>query len=375
MWWFRLSSTTLRLLLGQPLFFIFLTVYNFHMNISSAYGASGILFNSNSQVPLVEGQTIKVSVLKNNGDGTCLVSFCGGKFNIKTEKQLASGDTFAADVSFVDGKVQLTPSKEMLFSSSFLRFMESNDLVPDGMTVKLLQFMEQSGFKVDKKIILRSRSVALNFIGKEKIAAEIACMLLEKGIEPTEERVRQLIFHTENPEEQDSQGSSAGEDGENAGDGENQDDEGFIEGIYSVPPVKKSGLLGFLNHLRSGETQRHWVVLPYRWDCGKTEAHGLIRILMNPELKKTEKIQINCEMPCKKYFFVLYFEESKVKEVRFCSLPPPLTSEIHNEEMRLGELFCSGMNGSSVRVTYSALAYSDGLYSTPEIPFSFEDMA
>ena len=153
----------------------------------------------------MEGQTIKVSVLKNNGDGTCLVSFCGGKFNIKTEKQLASGDTFAADVSFVDGKVQLTPSKEMLFSSSFLRFMESNDLVPDGMTVKLLQFMEQSGFKVDKKIILRSRSVALNFIGKEKIAAEIACMLLEKGIEPTEERVRQLIFHTENPEEQDGQ--------------------------------------------------------------------------------------------------------------------------------------------------------------------------
>ena len=96
---------------------------------------------------------------------------------------------------------------------------------------------------------------------------------------------------------------------------------------------------------------------------------------MNPELKKTEKIQINCEMPCKKYFFVLYFEESKVKEVRFCSLPPILSSEIENEEKRLGELFCSGMNGNSVPVTYSDLAYSEGLYSSSEIPFSFEDIA
>ncbi len=345
------------------------------MNISSASGASGILFNSNSQVPLVEGQTIKVSVLKNNGDGTCLVSFGGGKFNIKTEKQLASGDTFAADVSFIDGKVQLTPSREMPFSSSFLRFLESNGLVPDGVTVKILQFMEQSGFRIDRKIIQKSRSVALNFPGKEKIASEIACMLLEKGIEPTEERVRQLIFHTGNPEGQGGQESSAEKKDENDDGKRDSDDEDFIEGIYSVPPVKKSGLLGFLNHLRAREIQSHWVVLPYQWDCGKTETHGLIRLLINPELKKTEKIQINCEMPCKKYFFVLYFEESKVKEVRFCSLPPPLTSEIRSEEMRLGELFCSGMNGDSVRVTYSALAYSDGLYSTSEIPFSFEDIA
>ena len=347
------------------------------MNISSPYGASGILFNSNSQVPLVEGQTIKVDVIKNNGDGTCLVSFGGGKFNIKTRRTLEAGDSFAADVSFMDGKVHLTPSDERLFSSSFIRFMESSGFVPDGITAKILQFMEQSGVMIDRKFMQKAHSVALNFPGNEKAAGEIACMLLEKGIEPSEDKVRELLLLLDSREvvEDQSGGNGSAYEGDGKKQAESKGDGDLQERLYSVQPVRKEGLLAFLNHCRIRNSQKHWIVLPYEWQMGKKNARGLIRILINPDLETTEKLQINCEISCKKYYFMVYYEESKVKEVRFCSLPPLLTSEIKNEEKRLGELFCSGMNGDSVPVTYSALAYSEGLYSSSEIPFSFEDIA
>ena len=54
------------------------------MNVSFTGGMSSI-YNSdynagNPKVVLADGQKISVTVLKNNGDGTCLVSFGGGKF-------------------------------------------------------------------------------------------------------------------------------------------------------------------------------------------------------------------------------------------------------------------------------------------------------
>ncbi|MBQ0039115.1 MAG: hypothetical protein KBS64_01645 [Treponema sp.] len=341
------------------------------MNVSSA-GSAQSLYNLNSSPVLIaDGQTIKVTCLKNNGDGTCLVSFGGGKFNVRTERPLAQGEVFAAVVKDVDGKIQLQPSEEKVFSDSFVRFMTANGFVPDEITAKVFQFMEQSGVRIDMKFMQKARAVALNFPGKEKAAAEIACMLLEKGIEPTEENVGALLVYLDPEKNQDGDSGSALE---NEGDDGEQDDVVFLEKLYKVLPCRKSGLLSFMNHYRTAGTSKHWVVLPYEWQLGEKKAGGLIKLLLNPDLGTTEKIQINCKISCKSYHFVLYLMESKVKEVRFCSLPPLLSSEILKEEKRLGELFCSGMNGDSVPVTYSALAYSEGLYSSSETPFSFEDI-
>ena len=68
-------------------------------------------------------------------------------------------------------------------------------------------------------------------------------------------------------------------------------------------------------------------------------------------------------------------KQSKVNEVRFCTLPPLLASDIQNEERRLGELFGSGMNQDcSVTVTYSPLALIQGLYSSNEEPRVYESI-
>ena len=352
------------------------------MNVSFTGGMSSI-YNSdynagNPKVVLADGQKISVTVLKNNGDGTCLVSFGGGKFNVKCQKEFHAGQTFEATVSEAGGKIQLQPAEEKIFAASFVRFMEGNGLVPDAVTAKVFEFMEQSGVKIDKGILQKSRAVALNFPGHEKAAAEIACMLMEEGLEPKEETVRRLLLYLDYTENNPDKPAKEKEEQKEqcAGKKESTCNEPlFLDGVYSVLPCRKPGILSFMNQYKTKGTCKHWLVLPYEWQLENKSARGFIKLLLDTELNFTEKIQINCEFPCKKYFFVLYLNHSKVKEVRFCSLPPLLTSDIHTEERRLGELFCSGMNGNSVPVTYSSLAYSEGLYSSSEVPFSFEDIA
>ena len=114
--------------------------------------------------------------------------------------------------------------------------------------------------------------------------------------------------------------------------------------------------------------------MPYEWQYEKKDgengeintAKGVIRVLLDTETQKIEKIALNCKTTLTNYFFVLYYTTSKVKEVRFCTLPPLLPSR--GEELRLGELLRSGMNlDSSVAVTYSTSAYCDG-FCTEETP-------
>ncbi len=120
---------------------------------------------------------------------------------------------------------------------------------------------------------------------------------------------------------------------------------------------RKDGILTLSNHIKNKENELHWITLPFEWNYHNTKWNGEIRVLINTILKSTEKIKIKCSNMCKKYSFMLYFKGSKVSEIRFCTLPPLLTSQISDEEKRLGEMFCSGMNDNSVAVIYSALAF------------------
>ena len=87
-------------------------------------------------------------------------------------------------------------------------------------------------------------------------------------------------------------------------------------------------------------------------------------------------MQINASFPLKKYFFVLKFKQSKVLEVRFCTLPSLLPSEIRSEELRLGGYFNSGMNQDNpVAVTYSALALTQGICTECKPPAFIEEDA
>lgn len=336
-------------------------------------------------VTLSEGDIVSVKVLKSLGSGMYAVSFRGVRIAVRSERPLSAGSVLRLRVAS-DGDARILLKPEPLGAvggepavpdgrtpALFAEYLAGHGIVPDAVTERIVQFLLQSGAKIDRNIIAKARSVSLLFPGNEERAAEIASLLLEKGISPSEESVRSLLAVLDGSGKEGSCPEN-GEDHEPAG-GEDSG-AGFLKKLYSVLPVQKPGMLALANQLRPADARdKHWIMLPFEWHTGEKPASGLIRILLGSALQPAEKIQISCEFECKKYFFVLYLNKDKVKEVRFCSLPPLLTSCIHSEEKRLGELFCSGMNGSSVPVTYSALAFSDGLCAAQEIPLSFKSVS
>lgn len=397
-------------------------------------------FSGLQAVPLKDGSFVAVNVLKNNGSGSYLISFAGSRFNVKSKVALEPGEKFLAKLSVQENKVFLSPQKslnqiEETENSNFLNKTQNADLVkilleyglvPDSITIKIMQFLQQGNFSLDKNLMQKARIIALNFPGNEKKAAEIAISLFEKGVNANVQIVKKfldsLFVSDENPEnsprgqknfgqpensprEQKNFGEpeNSSREQQNFGQAENPNQEQqnlhsqnpqqkqknqnlqtLLKNIFGSVPENSPGLLSLFNQI-SEKSDKHWILLPYEWNFtrknGKSvKTSGFIRLLLNKSLKTVEKISVNCDVKnsSKKwtnYFFVLYLNSSKVKEVRFCTLPALLTSQISFEERRLGELFSSGMNlDDSVTVTYSPLTLIEGLFSDSEIPLTFNKL-
>ena len=426
---------------------------------------------------LKDGSSVAVNVLKNNGNGTYLVSFAGSRFNVKSKIPLENGQKFVAKLSVRENKVFLSPQKflnqiqetenlnfanKISQNAELSKILAEFGLEPDSITIKIMQFLQQGNFSLDKNLMKKARIIALNFPGNEKKAAEIAISLFEKGINANIQLVKKILdslfVPTENLEDKNSKDNSDSENSKNQQNHENekknssskeqnfsqqkkssrqsenfeqnqqtssqtenisqqlkltfqseissqsenpqiknaenqknllknQQNQNFqilLKNLYGEISENSPGLLSFFN--QTGEkSEKHWILLPYEWNFTKkngksVKSNGFIRLLLNKSLKTVEKIGINCEIKnsSKKwtnYFFVLYLNSSKVKEVRFCTLPTLLTSQISFEERRLGELFSSGMNSNdSVTVTYSPLTLIEGLFADSEIPAVFNKL-
>lgn len=369
---------------------------------------NNIFFNSQlaQNVSLKEGQSVFVRVLSDNGGGQYTVSFANSRFNVSCQSKLSLGQTFNASVHFgADGKILLEPFSKMaggaslgsvgtganvgaLFSpyggnadfSSLYNMLSAEGFVPDELSAKLFLFLQQTGVRIDRTLMAKARSLALRFPGKERQAAEAAALLMEDGIEASDSNVKKVLelFYGDGSggkdrEGQQGQGSGSSEDDESkSDDSPSVKDEDFLKVLYNGSCGKKPGFLTYLNQVKGNDN--HWIFLPYEWKCGEKLFTGIIRILLNLSEKNTKKIEINFKNTVANYDFVLYFNESKVKEVRFCTLPPLLPSEVKTEELRLGGILSSGMNlKEPVAVTYSDSAFIDGICATNELPSFVEE--
>lgn len=307
-----------------------------------------------------EGDTAFIRILKDLGEGRYLASIGGNRMSVQSQKPLSCGQTFRATISFKDGKLVLDPSqfkteeKTPLPSkeNSAISFLQKNGFATEGVNLKIIEFLMQSGVSINKKKISRALKAAADFPGKEEEAAETGALLEEKGIEPVKENILRFMMQcSKNSEEKKDSQSSEKEEKQNK-------TKSTVCPLFDEDETeKKEGILTLSNHLKNTENDLHWITLPFEWNCHGSEWNGEIRVLINTSLKSTEKIKIKCSNLCKNYSFMLYFRDSKVSEVRFCTLPPLLTYQIPTEEKRLGELFCSGMNDDSVAVIYSTLAF------------------
>lgn len=342
--------------------------------------AQNIVFNGN-QPKLSDGARISVKILESCGNGNFLVSFKGNRFLVKSNLSLAEGQRFNGVIKAGDdGKIIIVPESGMttseLESESISAFLSMNGLEGNSVLTGLVSFFQQSGLKLDFSIIEKARNIGARFPGKEKAASEIAAMLLSKGIEPTDSEIEKLLLLLDCEEGKNSgKNQQRNKDSEEKSSSdineiESSDKNAFIDLFQNLFGKRldeggKAGILTLLNQLKTGDKQ--WILLPYQVSFSEIKGKGIIRFLINLYNKSVEKIVINYDSGYEKLYFVLYYLGSKVKEIRFCSLPPLLTSEIKLEEKRLGDMIRSGMNESeSVPVTYSASAFVDGFCSSSE---------
>lgn len=360
-----------------------------------AHSTASVSINSNAG----GGSVVSVKVLRDNGSGSYIVSFAGNKYSVKSNIPLKEGQVFKAGVKFDGQRIILeqrgqTPavlnvSEELMLpdgtpGQQLSAYLSQFGLVPDKVTVSLMQFLQQNGLKIDFPLMQKARLVALKFPGKEKEAADAALLLMEDGITAEEDIVRSLmdIF---GGEEEGHGGDSSGDRGDRPLPQNSQDDKKssgdkgdrpleFTDRIYTNTPSGKHNLLAFMNHY--AKNRQHWIFLPFEFTTGNKTATGFLKLLLDISEKNIKKMQINASFPLKKYFFVLKFNQSKVQEVRFCTLPSLLPSEVKSEELRLGGYFSSGMNQNNpVAVTYSALALTQGICTECEPPAFFEEEA
>lgn len=343
--------------------------------------------NQLSEMNLSEGDRLFVRVLDKIGYSQGMnryTVFAGGiRFSVGSRDPIHIGDSFHALVHIEkDGSVVLeriatalqAEHNESLTRADFLNNMLfSMGLPRDDISLRVLLFMFQSGMKLDSSLVAKARTIGLRFPGREKLASEVAAILIANGIEPSDEKINELLSLVLSEHGNPDPGSQQ-KNGQNQGEGEKRNqkdgksgDDNFLRRIYKTQAPDRAGLLTYLNQV--AKDRKHWIFLPYEWDSPSGKASGIIRMLLDLDSSRTEKIQINCKISSTNYFFVLYYNISSEMEVRFFTLPPLLPSKIKSEELRLGGFLGSGMNkGKPVTVTYSDSACSDGLCVIDEMP-------
>ncbi|MBD5434555.1 MAG: hypothetical protein HDR35_09755 [Treponema sp.] len=181
-----------------------------------------------------EGDFLFVRILQNQGGGKYLASFAGGRFFVKSDFPLKTGETFRAQVKIVNGKFFLLPKngsgkisganaisvQNFNFQSpEASAFLASLGLPADGISQKILQFLMQSGARLDPALMKKARRLAAKFAGREIDAAESAILLEQKGFDSDDflEEIMELLGgyfqegENENPRKENSSDENSGE--------------------------------------------------------------------------------------------------------------------------------------------------------------------
>lgn len=197
-----------------------------------------------------EGDFLFVRILQNQGGGKYLASFAGGRFLVKSDALFKAGETFRAQVKIVNGKFFLLPQNGggKISSASAISvqnfnfqspeasaFLASLGLPADGVSQKILQFLMQSGARLDPALMKKARRLAAKFAGRETDAAESAILLEQKGFDSDDflEEIMDLLGgdfqkgENENPREENSGEKSNENSAEKKADFNSENDVAF----------------------------------------------------------------------------------------------------------------------------------------------------
>lgn len=247
---------------------------------------------------LQNGSSVLVRVISDRGGGKYEGSVAGVRVNITSARALKAGDTFTAIINAKDGTIYLAPKDTALASmtlsftevqeSALMQYLAASGLPSDSISVSVLQLLKQMEQKIDPGMLLKLRNLALRFTGKEKGAAELLAAIAEKGIEASDEEIKQLLLLLE-------------------GSFDNENEE---------PASEREQGKELLNKINSKTGA--WYLLPFELVQlpATVRGRGCIRLLMD-SLNQLKLLNLEADYQKKKYLFSLSYEGKKLGALHF----------------------------------------------------------
>lgn len=282
---------------------------------------------SKVQQSLREGDFVFVKTLKDLGGGKYTVSFAGGRFNVMSERSLAPGQAFRAQISFSAGKILLTPAaapaEGMTAGGDLSSLLAAMGLPADGVSERILRFLTQSGAKLDPALMQKARRLAQKFKGRETAAAEASLALEEKGIDSDSDALDKLMDLLDG--EPDGQSAPR------------QEREDFLLELNDAARQDDSA--------REPGAKKDWAFFPYEF----LDGGGVIRTLSDREKGSVEKMVVNYKSSSGNIFFAVYFGmNGAAKAIQVSASPKPLEDLARGGLEKLAAAFGPGVKVQTV---------------------------
>lgn len=333
-------------------------MYSYTMNFNPVYIKSQTPLPQYSQSLLTNGAQVLVRILKEASPGVYTASFAGGRFNVNSSKPLSPGQTFFAKVNWTSTGINLTPVVKENAAASVMpagvynlenpsaiaNFFAGLGIEFNSVNQKLMELLMSLGARFDASKLGKAARIAVSFKGNENRAAQAALVLMEKGIEPTESNVADMLggFDTgeENPGEKDRNGndSSYGFEGQEKSEGIAGDygeelcgqlKRFFTQCLKGDKAGKKEGLLTLVNHLpaRTNDskneyvTGKQWIIVPFEIVQNQNiTGRGTMKFFIDFENSRVEKNVVAFEFVAKRWIFVVKYNDN-IPAVKFAVEP------------------------------------------------------
>ena len=314
---------------------------------------------------LKDGNSVFVRILNSTDTpNKYIASFAGNMFEVTSNTELLPGTEFRATIKLNGKSLQLTPQKnieKLQIENSIQKFdiknfdenstqinnlLQNLNLPQDKISLNLIQFFQQHQIKLNIPLIKKSKAKAKSIVSKnekmknsnnsqEKLAQLDLSMEL-KGFSLSEEELINLLQNfNQDKISKLSNNLPKNEENENQkSQKEENSDSSFLSEIYSKDNIlqnRKNGSLTLFNHIITDKSNLHWIVLPFEFLIRDISYFGNIRLLLNRDEKKLQKMNIYCSNEHTKYYFMIYYNSegtNKVDKIKYFVEPSKNQNDI-----------------------------------------------
>ena len=242
---------------------------------------------------LKNGDSALVRVLADKGNGRYEGFVSGVKVSFSSAHPLRPGSSFLAKVQLNQNTIVLIPKNNTeiqqkegvttLKLSQVAGLLQELGLVPDNISLALVQSAKQMEMKIDSSLLSKIRNMLVRMGNKSRFAGELALLLAEKGINANESELLELIDLLNSREESDD-----------------NTNEGGIELLNKANSVKGS-----------------WYLFPFEMTLQeKLVGNGTFRLLIGKD-DRLKLLNVFCFYGGVDYYFSLEHSDGKCKKIRF----------------------------------------------------------